>query len=133
MFYELVDYISVGVKERDYVVDVAFPNQWFVSTLINDMRFEFRQMFTKAAAFLVTTAFPYVCKYLCSLNWNELRRCFLWEGLWNEGSISLKTSKAAYTMFLPSTCEMFVYKLVTCIETSITSFGSFFFSEKFML
>lgn len=42
MFNELVDYISVGVKERDYVVDVAFPNQWFVSTLINDMRFEFR-------------------------------------------------------------------------------------------
>lgn len=42
MFNELVDYISVGVKERDYVVDVAFPNQRFVSTLINDMRFEFR-------------------------------------------------------------------------------------------
>ena len=90
------------------------------------------EMFTKAAAFLVTTAFPYVCKYLCSLNWNEFRRCFLWEGLWNEGSISLKTSKAVYTMLLPSTCEMLVYKLVTCIETSITSFGSFFFPEKFM-
>ena len=42
MFNELVDYISVGVKERDYVVDVAFPNQRFVGTLINDMRFEFR-------------------------------------------------------------------------------------------
>ena len=32
---------SVGVKERDYVVDVVFPNQRFVSTLIDDMRFEF--------------------------------------------------------------------------------------------
>lgn len=42
MFNELVDYISVGVKERDYVVDAAFPNQRFVSTLINDMRFECR-------------------------------------------------------------------------------------------
>ena len=32
MFNELVDDISVGVKERDYVVDVAFPNQRFIST-----------------------------------------------------------------------------------------------------
>ena len=82
------------------------------------------KMFTNVTAFLVTMAVPCVRKYFCSLNWNEyvLSLAKAWGG-----GISVTILVAVHTMFMPSTCGIFVHKLGTCIETSITSFGSFFF------
>ena len=84
------------------------------------------KMFTNVTAFLVTMAVPCVRKYFCSLNWNEyvLSLAKAWGG---GGGISVTILVAVHTMFMPSTCGIFVHKLGTCIETSITSFGSFFF------
>ena len=41
LFDELVNDISVNVHERDCVVYVAFPNGRFVSSIFEDLRFEF--------------------------------------------------------------------------------------------
>ena len=46
----MVDGISVGVQERDYVSDVVFPNERFGSTFIEDLRLTMK-MFAKATAF----------------------------------------------------------------------------------
>ena len=40
-FNGVVDDISVGVQERDYVSDVVFPNERFGSTFIEDLRLVF--------------------------------------------------------------------------------------------
>ena len=34
LLIELFDDISAGVPERDYVVNVTFPSQWFVSDFV---------------------------------------------------------------------------------------------------
>ena len=39
---ELFDDISAGVLGGDYVVNVTFPSQWFVSAFVLDLSFNFR-------------------------------------------------------------------------------------------
>ena len=57
LFNELVDDISVGVQERDYVIDV-FPNEHlYLGFAILAMK-----MFEKATDLLVPMAVPCICK-----------------------------------------------------------------------
>ena len=44
LFDELVNDISVNVHERDCVVYVAFPKRGFVSSIFEDLRFEFSRV-----------------------------------------------------------------------------------------
>ena len=49
------------------------------------------------------------------------------------GVVSLeKASYAVYTIFIPSSCGIFVHRLITTTETRITPLGSFIFSTKSM-
>ena len=38
---ELFNDISAGVREGDYVVNITFPSQWFVSAFVQDLLFDF--------------------------------------------------------------------------------------------
>ena len=47
------------------------------------------------------------------------------------GLLGWNVSYVLHTMWIPSSCGMLVYRLVTSIDTSIVSFTTFAFSIKF--
>lgn len=92
LFNELVDDVSVGVQERDYVVDVVFSNERFVSTFIEDLRFDFsHENVCKSYHFFDDhggSAHLQVI-LLVELEWVPFK-CFLQWGLRKEEGISVK-------------------------------------------
>ena len=60
----------------------------------------------------------------------SLVKVLKWGGGGGEGDVKnvLSLVRCVYYVYMPSACGIFVYKLVPCIETSITFFRSLVFS-----
>ena len=72
LFNEVVDDISVGVQERNYVLDITFQTSGLFTLLSNIcVSILAMKMFAKATAFRVTMVVPCYCEYFCSSNWND--------------------------------------------------------------
>ena len=91
----------------------------------------------KATAILVPWQSHVFVRSFFLLNWKEFSARISLSALCSSrvgigGSFLWNVSYALHTMFIPSCCCIFVYKLITSIETRIVFSGAFVFSKKLM-